>query len=149
MGLTDFDILLRSLAAYMAGAASLAYTGTPRAVWAHAAVDRDAAAVYSVLRQFGGAVPWVPVAEAEVQVRTTALNGNVTGAFAQATALFGSLFDASGRPLRNAMILTSATPGAGIRLNAADCRQPPGFVDFDDRGRANVVFNFTVKAVPV
>lgn len=142
MSLLDFDNLIRSLAGYLATAASLQYTGTPRSVWAHTAVERDAADTYSVVRQYGGAVPWTPVSVSAVQIRTVSKGGGSAAAFAQSSALFAALFAADGRPLRNVIL------GGGIRLSAADCQQPPSFLSLDDRGRAEVVFNVSIKAVP-
>jgi hypothetical protein len=142
MSRIDFDQLIRTLAAFMAANASsaLVYDATPRSVWAHSAVEKDATDTYSVVRNYGGSLPWVPVAGAAVQVKTVSRIG-VTAAFVQSTNLFNTLFDAAGQPLRGLVL------SAGIRLNAADCQQPPSFLSLDDRGRAEVVFNVNLKAV--
>lgn len=147
MPLLDYDNLVKSLAAYLAAQASLEYSSTPRAVWGHSAVEADAADPYSVVKVYGGETPWVPAARASVQVKT--VGTHVADAMQQAGKLYAGFLDANGRPARNVVILAPAGAVAGIRMLAADPKQPPSFLSRDERGRAEVVFNVELKVAPL
>lgn len=140
----DFHNFLDLLAAYMAGAAQVAYASTPRGLWIDRAVEKDAAAVYSVLRIYGGAVvPVVPVLSCSIQCMTT---GQPSAAWSQAVKLFGALSDDKGRPLR--MKVLSVGGVNKFRINGVDLRMP-GSIGTDERGREQVSFNFEARIVPM
>jgi hypothetical protein len=136
----DYDNFADRLCAFLAAAAGAAYTSVPRAVWRHSAVEADAADPYSVVKIYGGEIPWV-----SVQVMT--VGTSVAAAFGQAGKLLNGLLDAAGRPMRMVVIQAAGGGAAGIRVNAAMPRQPPSLIGRDERGRAEVVFNVDLAVV--
>jgi hypothetical protein len=143
MSLMDYDKLITSLVSYLEAAAGITSAPTARATWAHSAVEENAADPYSVIRLYGGETPWVPAARASVQIKT--VGKSVAASMAQAGKLFNGFLDANGRPARNVVILAASSNGAGVRLVAADPKQPPSFLSRDERGRAEVVFNVDLR----
>lgn len=143
MALFDLNVFLDKLAAYMAANAAggaLEYAATPRALWVGQADEKYAAAAYSTLIPFGGALPFVP--ENSIQIQCMSSGKNYEAAMGQAQKLFGALVDANGRPKR--MIDISSSPN-GYRLLGVNPQHPQ--VIASDATRTQVVFNFEAIAV--
>ena len=111
---------------------------------AQAAIDRVVGAdPYSVLRIYAGALPWVPVPSLSIQCKTTATT--LADGWTQANALFGSLLDGGLRSVRM-LSVPAVNGGPNYRLNGADPR-PPALLGRDERGRGEIVFNFSAEIV--
>ena len=145
----DFSNFLDALATLMASATGLAYATMPRALWRDQAVENSSAnpAIcadpYSVLRIYAGALPWVPVPSLSIQCKTTATT--LADGWTQANALFGSLLDGGLRSVRM-LSVPAVNGGPNYRLNGADPR-PPALLGRDERGRGEIVFNFSAEIV--
>src|SRR4051812_42192263 len=98
----DRNNFLHSLATYMASTAGgLNYTNTaqPRALWRNIAPEVDAAAPYSVLRQYPGSPQGHnPLERFSIQCMTVGKSSDAT--IARAVALYWTLYASDGTPLR-------------------------------------------------
>jgi hypothetical protein len=130
-----FDLVnfMDSLASFIAQATGLSYANKPRAIWRNQAEEADAATPFSVLRCYDGSVDFVPLPTPSIQVETI---GSNDAAVNQAVAIYRSLCDANGRPLRMATISNR------WRINGVKSLRMPGLVGVDEKDRAKVVFNF-------
>ena len=147
----DVNSFLDALGAYMVARA--AAQSPPLAIalaadlWLHEAVEADVpqengrTKPYSVLAAYNVALPYVPVPVVSVQCRTVGFGNQAT--FARAAALFNTLLDAEGKPLRMTQV-PAASPA--YRLNGVDLRGP-SLIGRDDKGRPEVVFNVDAKIV--
>jgi hypothetical protein len=145
----DLSAFLDRFAAWMASRTSAAtvYSTTPRGLWIHAAVEGMATNPYSVLAVYGGVYEWVPCGQLSIQCMsigrpTASLGSNAAATVAMAGALFNTLLDAAGQPVR-AISLT------GFKIVAALNLRPPAMVGVDDAGRVRVASNFDISVVPV
>jgi hypothetical protein len=147
-----------SLARYMVDRASsfrppvvlrYAEADIPRDLYRNRAIEGEHTtdALYSVLRQTGGPNTYrYPQARFSFQVHTVA---TVTDdGLDRAQALFETLCDGLGQPLRMTEIAAYRAADDGVeglyRIVAVDFLNRPGLVGVDERGRANVSFNFDV-----
>ncbi|MGB7157119.1 MAG: hypothetical protein WBD40_03570 [Tepidisphaeraceae bacterium] len=141
MANVSVDNFMGVLAAYMAAAAGVEHAGTPRALWLYKAVEGPGvcAATWSVLAPYAGAIGYVPVLVSSIQCKTI---GEDQAAIAQAQALYASLLDANGRPLRRKDL-------AGHRVLGVMELQAPAVIGRDEKKRAEVVFNFDAQVVAI
>ena len=149
------DNFLHSLATFIVAQAAalsppvtLAYQATPRALWRNLAREADAADPYSTLRFYGGP-PWNryhPLLRQSVQVQT--IGTDDVAALQRSWALFQTLQDAAGRPLRMTVIpgtvADSSTANGTWMIVSVDALQRPGSTSRDDRGRSVVTWNFEI-----
>lgn len=122
------------MADYLASAPlSLARTGSAIAVFAHAAHEPSAAAIYSVLRCYDGRQDFNPPAWLALQVMTVAQGR--ADALARAEAIFNRLRSADAQPI------VKVTVGAFELLGVRGLRVPT-VIGVRDNGRVDVSFNF-------
>jgi hypothetical protein len=139
----SYDTFLDELIARTAAAASLEYAATPRAIWKSEAVEGSnalgqfAADPYSVLRLYAGGREFLPVYKPAIQVMT--VGTSPAAAWAQCQAIFDSLIDAGGLPLRMVSLTHYRILGVFLR--------PLISLGKDERGRSRVAFNFDCDAV--
>lgn len=143
----DVNNFLHSLATLVAAAASVHYaTGSPRQLWIGRAVEASAADPYAAMTIYPGpGRVWDPQQRLSIQVRSSGTDGLATMALAQ--KLFEALCDADGVPWQMKQVTGWTVAGASDghwRIVSIEFRQGPGNVAPDDRGRAEVVFNFDV-----
>lgn len=148
----DVNSFLDALAAFMVERAAAQTPPVTIAVakdlWLHEADEASVPAgadgrtkPYSVLVAYNVALPYVPVPVVSVQCRTVGFGNQAT--FARAVALFNTLLDAEGKPLRMTPV-PAASPS--YRLNGVDLRGP-SLIGRDGKGRPEVVFNVDAKIV--
>ena len=149
--LANFNL---SLAAALAAAAGMAMGSE---LWANQAPEADAAAVYSVLRVYGGPVPegLLRVPAASVQAMTTAKSA--AAALDAANRLYDALYDAENLPRHHWVIAgiliggdgaIAADPDNDWEVRLVIPGAPPGQIGVDARGFAQVVFNFDIRFQP-
>lgn len=153
----DVDNFLHSLALWMAGrfaaqaeGGTLLYNVANAGLFRHVADEASANAdLYSVLRNYtGGGRGWEAVPVKSIQCLTRGKSSK--GALTRAQRLFETLLNAEGRPVQMQTIPAFApdttTPQVGTwRIVGLDFIQEPGLVSVDERGRADVVFNFDAE----
>lgn len=138
----DVKEFLKELATHLAAAAGLEHAATPRQLWIGEAIEEDAVRPYSILRTYGGELPYVPMPAASIQIETAGSKNADPAAWEQAEKLFGALCDSNRRPLRNWKL-----PGFRI-VGILDLRGPAQ-VRRDDKGGVRLVSNFDVKYAPI
>jgi hypothetical protein len=123
------------------------FAGTPRGLWAHRAIEDEAADVYSVLRIYGGG-RMVRDALPRPSVQCMTIGKDAASAMIRGQLLFEMLcLDDLGQPMRMTTIDAFTADGQSdgqIVLVAVDPLQRPGLMSIDENGRASVVFNFDV-----
>jgi hypothetical protein len=124
------------------GASPLASTA---GLWRHKAIEANAADPYTVARIVGTSLPWVPVPACGVQWMTRGSSDEA--AWVRGEALFNTLLDGSGRPLRTVPIPQTET--AKYRVQSVEFGSGLGVVGVDEKGRGLVVFNTEIKFVPL
>lgn len=123
-----------ALADHLASAPlGLSRSGTAIAMFALEADEQNAAAVYSVLRPYGGRIDQTPVPAVSVQCMTVAKSP--AESLARAQSIADRLRDSAGRTKRNLAI-------TGFVVKAVTAMTAPGLIGVDDKGRAQCVFNF-------
>jgi hypothetical protein len=135
----DARQFLLQLAPWMASNATPAveFAATPRGLFLWEAVEDDAKPVYSVLSIYGGDVAWVGLTTLSIQCTTT---GKAAAAWPQAQALFKTMFDAAGIPVRG-LLLT------GFKVLGFTSPRVPSHIGQDDKGRSEIVFNVDAQVV--
>ena len=150
----DLANFLSALAGYLATAAALQFTGTPRDLWIYQsdeATPGACAKIFSVLRLYDGSAPWTPVTACSVQIETLAPKGQDKAGLTRAQTLFNAMLDSTGRPVRMVTIAPPGTVSSGLwgwRINAADLRVP-GLVRRDENGRGVWVMNVELRVVAI
>ncbi len=152
----DPNNFLISLAAAMAAAAGVELTGTPRGLWVHEADEAAAAAVYTVLRIYGGAetASFSGHRRGSLSIQRDTRGMDAQAVLAGATALHETLLDAEQRPRMHWTIAGKRFAGDGtieadpdgnwtirqVRLVAL-----PGIVGRDEAGRWIASANMDVE----
>lgn len=132
------------LAGYIAAKSNLIYSAAgDRQLWVMEAQESiGCAAVYSVLRPYGGEVEYVPKSVISVQSMTLAVSA--AAAVAQSQLIRDALQDDDKRPLRAVDIGTSLTRH---RILAITQLGIPSQVGRDAANKAMVTFNFDAHVV--
>lgn len=94
----------------------------------------------SVVHVYAGTIDYLPIVQASVQCKTIAIAGNDSGGFTRAGDLHSTLVDAAGIPLRG-------VPIDGFLIQGVLGLQVPTMVSRDDKGRAEIVFNFDCQFI--
>jgi hypothetical protein len=143
MPIASVKTFLDELAAFMAAAVSpaLAYNVTPpRDLAVFEADEKDMAAIYSTLSNFGGKIDFVSMSQIDIQCMTI---GPGNAAVADRTSkLRLTLFDDQGRPWCRKDL-------SHYRIIGITDIGEPGIVGRDEKNRVMMPFNFTVGVVPL
>jgi hypothetical protein len=126
---------VEALALWCATQAALEYTGTPRAVWAHAADEDAAAAVYSVLRDYD-ARPTGAVLKPVLAMQWQTVGQSVRAVKLQSQKLLCTLLDADKQPIG------PVTMGGFVLIKVLNLKPGATFTTRDERGRALAMFSF-------
>lgn len=141
----DYLDLLDKIAKRMEAVTSVAYTNAPRGLFicqlheASSSLATNASA--SVLRMYGGQMPWVPTPTVSIQCMTTAPKDADADGLDRSALLLSSLVDSNNQPLRNVAL-------TGFKILGFLNITTPAQVARDEKGRALWVFNFDAKFVP-